>query len=83
MPESRPVSPAESSMSSIGTGPPTGDPYHPHALARAAYRREQAVRQHALAAARTLERLASHRHPLSAGQALAIAMKIRRDLHRT
>ena len=31
----------------------------------------------------TLDRLASYRQPLTPGQALAVAMKIRRDLHST
>lgn len=62
------------------------DPYRdpsPEDRARAAYHRELAVRGHALAAARTLERLASRGQSLTPGQALAVAMKIRRDLHET
>lgn len=71
-------------MSAIGTGGPTDrDPYGPHTLARAAYRRELAAREAALGAAQALERLASHRQPISPGQVLAVAMKIRRSVHRS
>ena len=70
-------------MSAIGTGGPNdpGDPYDPHTLARAARARELVMRGAAVEAARTLERLASHRQPISPAQALAVAQKIRRDVH--
>lgn len=42
---------------------------------------EVVVREAAIDAARTLERLAAPRRPLTPGQVLAVAMKIRRDLH--